>query len=138
MSSSRFVTGRVPLIIFGMAIAFLSPCLTASAQQPPTPVLANPNWCSDVPASPPPPSKFTAAQWTSIRQRCTASTARDDICRDVCEAARELWQRAKAGQHHAECESELVFRCASLSASTAHGASLGRDEESVYQHRSWK
>ncbi len=97
MQTRRFTIARVALLFCAMAITLPLMCRTASAQQPPTTVPANPNWCSDVPASPPPP-RFTAAEWASLRQRCTNSTTRDDTCGDMCEGARELWRRAKAGQ----------------------------------------
>lgn len=61
-----------------------------------TPV--NPNWCGDVPASPPPP-KFSAEDWAAERQRCMneANVVSDTTCVYICQGAREMWARAKAG-----------------------------------------
>jgi hypothetical protein len=72
---------------------------TASAQQPTAKPPINPNWCSDVPASPPPPhfeNKNNPGEWAAIRNTCLNRF--DDTCRDMCMAAREMWDRAKKGE----------------------------------------
>lgn len=81
----------------------------AEGRTPPTPaqtekqatasgIPANPNWCGDVPASPPPP-KFSAKDWAAERQRCVneANVVTDTTCVYICQGAREMWARAKAG-----------------------------------------
>lgn len=61
-----------------------------------TPV--NPNWCSDVPASPAPP-KFenNPGDWAYTRSQCIKKPAADAGCWYACQGARELWGRVKAG-----------------------------------------
>jgi len=54
----------------------------------------NPYWCAGVPASPPPP-KFSAEVWASIRHMCTNNASVE--CMHECEAAMDLWERRKAG-----------------------------------------
>ncbi len=75
----------------------------AIAQQPtaaPAAAPRNPNWCSDVPASPPPPhyqAENRPNAWADTRKRCMNAVDTDWMCMDTCGTARELWQRAKAG-----------------------------------------
>jgi hypothetical protein len=67
-----------------------------SSAQPPTP--ADPNWCSEVPASPAPPH-FDGhyGTWAAARKQCT-STSRDIyFCGDLCMAAKDLWNMEKVG-----------------------------------------
>jgi hypothetical protein len=59
---------------------------------------ANPNWCSDVPASPPPPHfENKPGDWAYIRSQCMKKSGFDVSCFDDCLAAKERWARAKAG-----------------------------------------
>ncbi len=61
-----------------------------------TPV--NPNWCSDVPASPAPPHfENHPGDWAYERSQCLRKPAADAGCVYACQGARELWARAKAG-----------------------------------------
>jgi len=54
----------------------------------------NPYWCAGVPASPPPP-KFSAEVWASVRHMCTNN---DSVtCMHECEAAMDLWERRNEG-----------------------------------------
>jgi len=60
---------------------------------------ANPNWCSDVPASPAPPHfELHPGVWAAIRNACINTAPGDRVCSGQCSAAEELWRRAKAGQ----------------------------------------
>lgn len=96
-------TARVAVTAMILAIAVALTSARALAQQPvatPTPGPRNPNWCSDVPASPPPPTydaRNYPGAWTAERTRCMNSIGRDITCSDICNGARELWQRAKTG-----------------------------------------
>jgi hypothetical protein len=82
----------------------------AEGRIPPTPTreskstangsLANPNWCSDVPASPAPPH-YKADQWAYIRNQCMKKPGLDIVCFDTCVAAKGLWQGAKAATPNA-------------------------------------
>jgi hypothetical protein len=59
---------------------------------------ANPNWCSDVPASPPPPHfENNPGDWAYVRSQCMKKSGFDVSCFNDCLAARERWARAKAG-----------------------------------------
>ncbi len=88
------LTGVMALLVFGGSALAQSPATA------PTPTAENPNWCSDVPASPPPPGgNFRAAGWASIRQMCTRQLDFTDweTCMHACQGAEELWQRWKEG-----------------------------------------
>jgi len=72
----KFVKSKAIVILVAIIAALVA--ASASAQQPPsatpqaTPAaLLNPNWCSDVPASPPPPNfEHHPGEWTEVRQLC--------------------------------------------------------------------
>lgn len=68
----------------------------AAADQQLTP--ANPNWCSEVPASPAPPH-FDGhhGTWAAARKKCTSATREIYLCGDLCAAAKDLWNMQKAG-----------------------------------------
>ena len=83
----------------------------AEGRIPPTPrqlkkqsanseVLANPKWCSDVPASPAPPH-YKADQWAYMRNQCMKKPGLDIGCFETCAAAKGLWQGAKAATPNA-------------------------------------
>ncbi len=86
-------------LLSGIAIALTSP--QGLAQQPvatPTPAPRNPDWCSDVPASPAPPHfENVPGEWAAERKMCMNAVGFDSTCMYACQAARELWQRAKTG-----------------------------------------
>jgi len=82
----------------------------AEGRTPPTPAPqnrlttsgspANPNWCPGVPASPPPPhyqADDRPNAWADTEKRCMNVVGVDEMCTEDCQAARELWQRAKEG-----------------------------------------
>jgi hypothetical protein len=76
----------------------------AEAQLPPaatpqaTPAaLLNPNWCSDVPASPPPPNfDYRPGEWAYVRKMCMAKMS-DLSCTGFCRNAEDRWRQQKAG-----------------------------------------
>lgn len=71
----------------------------SSAAQPrpaPTPLPQNPNWCADVPASPPPP-EFRAPRWALIWKTCSTGIGDFENCLQACEAAREQCERWREG-----------------------------------------
>jgi hypothetical protein len=98
MSLAKSISNMTLVAIFAVLMA-----ANASAQQPTaaaTPAPRNPNWCPDVPASPPPPhyqAENRPNAWAAMRKRCTNAVVTDRMCMDDCGAARELWQRAKDG-----------------------------------------
>jgi|SRR5271168_57494 hypothetical protein len=59
----------------------------------------SPSWCSDVPASPPPPH-FKPERWARRRKQCIEAagpyTIMTNTCVSICQGAREMWQRASA------------------------------------------
>ena len=64
---------------------------------------ANPNWCSDVPASPAPPHyENNPGDWAHTRSQCMKESGFDIGCIDDCLAARERWAAAKAGTPKAQ------------------------------------
>jgi hypothetical protein len=68
----------------------------ASAQQPTAAVTAGPNWCTDAPASPPPPGfELRPGDWANVRKMCAAHMY-DRGCVGLCAFAEELWRRKKA------------------------------------------
>jgi hypothetical protein len=77
----------------------------AEAQLPPAPTpqatraaLLNPNWCSDVPASPPPPNfELRSGNWASFRQMCM-NLSFDMGCVYTCGYAEDLWRLQKSGK----------------------------------------
>ena len=79
---------------------------SASAQQPasatpqPTPAaLRNPNWCSQVPASPPPPYfEHHPGAWAAERQMCMNLDKNDRACASICINAIDRWNLQKAGR----------------------------------------
>src|SRR5579862_762096 len=73
--------------------------LLCSAAPSATAAPLNPNWCSDVPALPPPPHYEAANRrgvWTRRRNMCLNRAQHDSTCVYICQSARELWQREKA------------------------------------------
>jgi hypothetical protein len=73
--------------------------LPSAARPQATPAaLLNPNWCSDVPASPPPPNfEHHPGEWTEARQLCTRARKTDLGCANACGDAKERWSQQKAG-----------------------------------------
>ena len=78
----------------------------ATAQQPTAKPLEARQWCSDVPAMPPPPH-FEATNrkgsWAVLHKQCLEAEAGPysiltNTCMFICQGARELWQRANAGE----------------------------------------
>ncbi len=67
----------------------------ATAQQPTAKPQTNPNWCSDVPASPNPPKMDN---WPRLRESCINGIGRTIDCVDDCVAARELWKAKRDGR----------------------------------------
>ena len=100
MDSARATVIAI-LLSLGVALVMAS----ASAQQPssatpqPTPAaLLNPNWCSDVPASPPPPYfEHHPGEWAEARQLCMSASKGDRGCAYACENAEERWSLQKSG-----------------------------------------
>jgi hypothetical protein len=97
-------TARVAVTVMFLGIAVALTSGNALAQQTaatPTPAPRNPNWCSDVPASPAPPHFENApGEWTAVRNMCMNAvgvTSATSTCMYACRAAREMWQRAKTG-----------------------------------------
>jgi len=74
----------------------------ANAQQPTPATLRNPNWCSNVPASPDPP-RFDGrfGTWAEAKKRCLNAGDKDrknlERCGELCFAARDLWNMQKTG-----------------------------------------
>ena len=94
--------GKAVVIVVAIVAVLME--ANAGAQQPtaaPTLAPRNPNWCPDVPASPPPPhyqAENRPNAWADTRKRCiNEANEADVVCFEECEGARELWQRAKAG-----------------------------------------
>lgn len=76
----------------------LVPAVSAhtAVDQQPTP--ANPNWCSEVPASPAPPHfDCHYGTWAAARKKCTSATREGYVCGELCMAAKDLWNMQKAG-----------------------------------------
>jgi len=100
---STSARARLALTAIIVASAIALTAARALAQQPvatPTPAPRNPNWCSDVPASPAPPSydaRNRPGAWAAIRRRCINEVGVDSTCMYECQGARELWQRATTG-----------------------------------------
>ena len=82
----------------------------AEGRTPPTPAPesqtatsaspTNPNWCADVPASPPPP-KFDAGHpgnWAATRKMCMNAKRGEMGCGDICRFAEDLWRMQKSGR----------------------------------------
>jgi hypothetical protein len=85
------------VILFAMVAALMG--ANASAQQPTAATLLNPNWCSDVPASPPPPYfDHHPGEWAETRQLCMSARKGDTGCAYACGDARERWSQQKAGR----------------------------------------
>ncbi len=90
----------VKAIAIVILVAVVAALVAASVgAQPPTPAAPiNPNWCSDVPASPPPPNfEHHRGDWTAIRQRCMNVGRRERGCALICADAEERWSQQKAG-----------------------------------------
>jgi hypothetical protein len=57
----------------------------------------NPDWCSDVPASPSPPNfDFQRGEWAAARYACMHKRL-DRTCGEICQGAEERWRQKKAG-----------------------------------------
>jgi hypothetical protein len=86
------------VIVFAMVAAFMG--ANASAQQAtaaPTAAPRNPNWCSDVPASPPPPNfEHSPGAWAAARQMCM-NLSFNMGCVYICENAEDRWRQQKSG-----------------------------------------
>ena len=68
------------------------------AQQPTLLPPLNPNWCSAVPASPPPPRfEHHTGEWAEARQMCMSARKWDLGCADICGEAKDLWRMQKSG-----------------------------------------
>jgi hypothetical protein len=61
---------------------------------------ANPNWCSDVPASPPPPNFETGhpGKWAAFREMCMNAKGGNMGCGHICGYAEDLWRLQKSGR----------------------------------------
>ena len=58
---------------------------------------SSPQWCTDAPASPPPPGfEHRPGGWANVRKMCAAHRGRG--CMWLCELALELWSMKKAGR----------------------------------------
>jgi hypothetical protein len=56
----------------------------------------NPDWCSDVPASPSPPNfDFQPGEWAAVRYTCMHKRL-DPACSEFCQNARDRWRQKKA------------------------------------------
>jgi hypothetical protein len=56
----------------------------------------NPDWCSDVPASPSPPNfDFQRGEWAAVRYTCMHKRL-DRSCGELCQDAEERWSQKKA------------------------------------------
>ncbi len=79
-------------LLLALLIAFVTSPGLARAQQPTAATPANPNWCSDVPASPPPPGY--PGGWAGIRLHCTITT---DVvrCTAECRVAENFWAESE-------------------------------------------
>ena len=78
--------------------AYLQATLGGSPR--PTPAaLLNPNWCSEVPASPPPPNlEHHPGDWAALRERCMSTGPdRSGLCSELCQDAKDRWKQQKAG-----------------------------------------
>jgi hypothetical protein len=62
----------------------------------------NPNWCSDVPASPPPPNfEIRPGDWAAFRKMCMNDKSGGMGCGYICSGATErwhLWKLQQSGQ----------------------------------------
>ena len=72
--------------------------VSAHAAITPPATTANPNWCSEVPASPAPPH-FDGHYgiWSVVRKRCTSAGRDIYECGGLCMAAKDLWNMQKTG-----------------------------------------
>jgi len=73
---------------------------TADAQQPTAAAPHYPNWCSGVPASPPPPKFDTGhpGHWAAVRKMCMNAKTPEMGCGDICRYAKDLWRMQKSGR----------------------------------------
>jgi hypothetical protein len=82
------------------ALALISLCLmvsSAGAQQSTPAAPLNPQWCSGVPASPPPPNlEHHPGDWAVLRNRCMNNRS-DLLCAPLCQDAKDRWKQQKAG-----------------------------------------
>ena len=98
------VKAKAIVIVVTLVAALMG--ASASAQQPasatpqPTPAaLRNPNWCSQVPASPPPPYfEHHPGAWAAERQMCMNLDKNDRACASICINAIDRWNLQKAGR----------------------------------------
>jgi len=87
-------------IMIVLAIGAASVALSAGAQQP-TPASPHyPNWCSDVPESPPPPNFDTGhpGHWAAVRNMCMNAKTPEMGCGNICRFAEDLWRMQKSGR----------------------------------------
>ena len=83
-----------------IVVAIAGPLMASSADaQQPTPAApVNPNWCSEVPASPAPPEfERRFGSWDAIRKSCSSGLEDIRTCSDLCLGAQELWAMKKSG-----------------------------------------
>ena len=93
----KIVKSMAIVILFAMVASLMG--ASARAQQPTAAALLNPNWCSDVPASPPPPNlENHPGEWAEIRQLCMRARKGDTGCDYACGGAKERWSLQKAGR----------------------------------------
>src|SRR5260370_23309066 len=99
----KFVKATAIVVFVAIGSALL--VANAEAQLPPaatpqaTPAaLLNPNWCSDVPASPPPPYfEHHPGAWAEARQMCM-NLSFDMGCVYICGDAQDRWRLKKSGR----------------------------------------
>jgi hypothetical protein len=72
---------------------------SAGAQQPTPAAPLNPQWCSGMPASPPPPNlEHRPGDWAVLRKRCmNTGPDRSHLCDTLCQDAKDRWKQQKAG-----------------------------------------
>jgi hypothetical protein len=91
----NFVKTNAVVIVVTLVAALMG--ANASAQQPTPAALLNPNWCSDVPASPPPPNlEQHPGDWAVLWKRCMNNRS-DILCAPLCQSAKDRWKQQKAG-----------------------------------------
>jgi hypothetical protein len=72
---------------------------SAATPQATPAALLNPNWCSGVPVSPPPPNfELRPGNWAAARQMCMNVGKTDMGCIYICGYAEDLWRMQKSGR----------------------------------------
>jgi hypothetical protein len=86
-------------IVIVVAIGAALVAASANAQQPTPAAPLNPNWCSDVPASPPPPYfEHSPGAWAAARKMCMNVEKNDMGCIYICGNAEDRWRLQKSGR----------------------------------------